>query len=164
MTKEHANSPKNSTGYRYRSPNIPMSAIRRFARQIAEKFRPDKIILFGSYAGGHPHEESDVDLLVVMPARNEIDQAVRIVLALESPFSLDLIVRTPKRLDRDLREGDWFLQEIVAKGKVLYEATNRTMGPKGRGRLSGRDKPGRGWSSALGLRVPEACPIPTETT
>jgi hypothetical protein len=41
--------------YRYRSPHIPLSAIRRFARQIAEQFRPEKIILFGSCAYGQPH-------------------------------------------------------------------------------------------------------------
>src|SRR5438876_10584224 len=63
--------------YRYRSPNIPLSAIRRFARQIGECFHPDKIILFGSYAYGRPHEESDVDLLVVMPASNEISNRSR---------------------------------------------------------------------------------------
>jgi hypothetical protein len=45
--------------YRGASPNIPLSAIRRFARQIAERFHPEKIILFGSYACGQPHNESD---------------------------------------------------------------------------------------------------------
>jgi hypothetical protein len=50
--------------YRYASPNIPLAAIRRFARRIAERFQPDKIVLFGSYAYGTPHNESDVDLLV----------------------------------------------------------------------------------------------------
>ena len=76
--------------FRYPSPNIPLSAIRRLARQIAERFHPDKIILFGSYAYGQPHEESDVDLLVIMPTRNAIDQAIRIALAFERPFSLDV--------------------------------------------------------------------------
>jgi predicted nucleotidyltransferase len=66
--------------YRYPSPNIPMSAIRRFARQIAERFQPQKIILFGSYAYGTPHEESDVDLLVVMPTRNATAESVRMPL------------------------------------------------------------------------------------
>ncbi len=75
--------------YRYPSPNIPMRAIRRFARQIAERFRPEKITLFGSYAYGTPHAESDVDLLVVMPAYNAIDQSIRITLAFDHPFSLD---------------------------------------------------------------------------
>jgi predicted nucleotidyltransferase len=50
--------------FRYHSPNIPITAIRRYARRIAEKFDPDKIILFGSYAYGQPHEWSDVDILV----------------------------------------------------------------------------------------------------
>ena len=68
-----------------------MAAIRRYARQIAERFRPDKIILFGSYANGTPHEDSDVDLLVVMPAANQVSQAVRIRLALPAPFPMDLL-------------------------------------------------------------------------
>ncbi len=130
MTKKRVKLSTGTLGYRYRSPNVPSVAIRRFAQEIAAKFRPEKIILFGSYADGHLHEESDVDLLVVMPTNNEIDQAVRITLAFESPFPLDLIVRTPKRLERDVKEGDWFLREVLAKGEVLYEATNRRLGPK----------------------------------
>lgn len=113
--------------YRYPSPNIPMSAIKRFARQIAEKFKPDKIILFGSYAYGTPNNNSDVDLLVIMPARNAIDQALKIDLAFDPPFATDLIVRTPHQLKIGLKEDDrnWFLYEITEKGKVLYEAPNR---------------------------------------
>ena len=121
-------------GYKYQSPNIPMSAISRYARQVAEKFQPDKIILFGSYAYGEPHEWSDVDILVVMPARNQIDQSVRITLAIEHPFPLDLIVRTPKRLQRDWEDGDWFLREVLAKGKVLYEKADGQVGTEGRRR------------------------------
>src|SRR5207244_10609407 len=109
---------------RCRSPNVPMAAIRRYARQIVKYFRPEKIILFGSYAYGQPHEDSDVDLLVVMPAANEINQSIRIRLALAPPFPLDLIVRTPKNLCWRLEEGDWFLREVVEKGKVLYEKTD----------------------------------------
>src|ERR1700691_5868160 len=86
--------------YRYASPNIPLTAIRRFARRIAERFHPDKIILFGSYAYGKPHDESDVDLLVIMRTRNAIDESIRITLAFEEPFSLDLIVRTPWQIER----------------------------------------------------------------
>jgi uncharacterized protein len=124
--------------YRYRSPNIPLVAIRRFARQIAERFHPEKIILFGSYAYGTPHAESDVDLLVIMPAHDAINQSIRISLAFDHPFSLDLIVRTPKQMERGLKDGNWFLREVMAKGKVLYETPNGQMGSQGRGG-SGRD-------------------------
>lgn len=105
----------------YTSPNIPMAAIRRFARAIAKQFRPDKIILFGSDAYGKPHRDSDVDILVVMPARNQIDQAIKIGCAVDAPFPLDLIVRTPHNMSWRLEAGDWFLREIVERGKVLYE-------------------------------------------
>src|SRR5438477_10825888 len=80
----------------YRGADIPMRLIRRFARQVAERFQPEKIILFGSYAYGTPHDDSDVDILVIMPCRNGIDQACRIDAAFDPPFPLDLIVRKPK--------------------------------------------------------------------
>jgi predicted nucleotidyltransferase len=120
---------------RYPSPNIPLTAIRRFARRIAERFQPDKIILFGSYAYGRPHAESDVDLLVIMPASDVVNQSIRICLAFERPFSLDLIVRTPRQVARGVKEGDWFLREITEKGKVLYEAANGSVGSQSRGGL-----------------------------
>ena len=128
--------------FRYHSPNIPMAAIRRHARRIAEKFDPERIILFGSYAYGQPHEWSDVDILVVMRAYDEINQSIRITLAFEAPFPLDLIVRTPDDLRRGLEDEDWFLREIVANGKVIYEKADQTLGPQSRGRHRRRKKPG----------------------
>jgi predicted nucleotidyltransferase len=106
---------------RYSSPDIPMAAIRRYARQIAERFRPAKIILFGSYAYGQPNEDSDVDLLVIIPARNQLDQAFKIRWQLPAPFAMDLLVITPKEMKWGLDEGESFLTEITSKGKVLYE-------------------------------------------
>lgn len=66
-----------------------MSVIRRFARMIGARFRPRRIVLFGSYAYGTPDASSDVDLLVIMPAANEIAQAVRVKQAFERPFALE---------------------------------------------------------------------------
>jgi predicted nucleotidyltransferase len=132
--KEVAEYTQRDCGYRYSSPNIPLSAIRRYARQIADKFQPDKIILFGSYVYGTPHEWSDVDLLVIMPAWNNRSKANRITSTIEAPFCLDLKVRTPKEVERDVRDGDWFLTEVITKGKVLYEKANGSLGPKSRSR------------------------------
>jgi uncharacterized protein len=114
---------------------VPLWAIRRYARQIAERFSPERIILFGSYAYGSPTPDSDVDLLVVMATRNQIEQAVRIDEAIEARgFPLDLLVRTPKVLAQRLRWGDSFMQEIVSRGKVLYEADHAAMGAQSRKR------------------------------
>lgn len=128
---------------RYQSGDVPISAIRRYVRQVVEKFQPDKVILFGSYARGDQREDSDVDLLVVMPAWNEISKACRISWELPAPFTLDLIVRTPKHLQRGLDETDWFLREVMETGKVLYAASNRAMGPKSRSRLARTTAPRR---------------------
>jgi predicted nucleotidyltransferase len=139
--------------YRYPSPDIPLTAIRRFARLIAERFRPDKIILFGSYAYGTPHAESDVDLLVIMPAYNEISKSVRITLAFDPPFALDLIVRTPQHVERGLREDDWFLREVIEKGKVLYEAPNGSVGAQSGRRLARSAGPRRAKTGPARSRV-----------
>jgi predicted nucleotidyltransferase len=116
----------------YGGPAIPMRVIRRYARAIAKQFQPDKIILFGSIAYGTPHADSDVDLLVIMPARNQLDQAFKIHCALCAPFPMDLIVRTPKEVNWRLAEGESFLTEVLSKGKTLYEKTNQRIGPQSR--------------------------------
>jgi uncharacterized protein len=108
-----------------------MREVRKFARQLAERFRPEKIVLFGSHAGGTPHEDSDVDVLVVMPCRSRAGQAVAIRWELPVPFPMDLIVRTPRQMADRLAMGDSFLKQIVANGKVLYEASDRPVGPEG---------------------------------
>jgi predicted nucleotidyltransferase len=123
----------------YTGASIPMRVIRRYARAIAERFQPDKIILFGSYAYGTPNEDSDVDLLVVMPTWNQLSQAVQIRVALTAPFPMDLIVRTPKEMKWRLEERESFLSEITSKGKVLYEKGHGRVGEKGRGRSPRRE-------------------------
>lgn len=85
----------------------------------------------GSHAYGRPHLDSDVDLLVVMPAKNEVNQALRIRLAVHAPFAMDLIVRTPENLAKRLGWNDWFLCEIVEKGIVLHDAAGARVGAKG---------------------------------
>ncbi len=131
----------------YMGADIPMRVIRRYARAIAQRFQPDKIILFGSYAYGTPNADSDVDLLVVMPTWNEISQAVQIRMALTAPFPMDLIVRTPTDMKRRLEEGEAYTTEITSKGKVLYEKGYRGVGPKGRGRSPVRARAPHTWGS-----------------
>jgi predicted nucleotidyltransferase len=102
-----------------------MSAIHDFAREVAVRFQPEKILLFGSYAYGMPNADSDVDILVIMPTRNQHDQAVKIRWEIPASFPMDLIVRTPTNLQWRLAEGDSFHSEIMSKGKVLYEKDHK---------------------------------------
>jgi hypothetical protein len=76
-----------------------------------------------------------VDILVIMPARNQLDKAFKIHWTIQPPFPLDIIVRAPKNLKWRLADGDTFLREILSKGKILYDANHQGMGAKGRSRL-----------------------------
>ena len=105
---------------------IPQEVIDQVVEQIVEKFKPQKIILFGSYARGNPRPESDVDMLVVMETPlKEVQQAIQICQQIEYRFGLDLIVHTPNHLEKRVKMGDWFMRDILKEGKVLYEAHNR---------------------------------------
>src|SRR6187200_3413249 len=93
---------------------IPQKAIDHVVKQIVEKFKPQKIILFGSYARGNPRPESDVDLLVVMETSlREVQQAIQISQEIDYRFGLDLIVHTPKYLTKRVEMGDWFIRDIL---------------------------------------------------
>lgn len=103
---------------------IQRRQIRKFAEAVAQKFRPRKIVLFGSYARGRPTEDSDVDLLVIMDRTRYRGErmSVRIRHAVPRDFPTDLLVRTPAEVGKRLRWGDCFMKEVIEKGRVLYEA------------------------------------------
>lgn len=103
--------------------SIPIEAIQAVADRIAEKFSPDKIILFGSYAYGAPKPWSDVDLFVVMDTpTGDLEQMLAISRSLSPhPFGLEIIVHSSQVLAQAVAAGDFFLKEILTRGKVLYE-------------------------------------------
>jgi predicted nucleotidyltransferase len=106
--------------------------IKQAALKIAEQFRPERIVLFGSYAYGKPTEDSDVDLLVLVRGGKRIhNRAIAIRLAFDFPFPLDLLVRSTEEFEHRITLGDYFLREIKQKGKVLYDATDSRVGQKG---------------------------------
>jgi len=102
---------------------VPMEAIRFVVARIVERFKPEKIILFGSHAYGDPKPWSDVDLLVVMEtAKTPREQRLEISRFLDDcEFRVDVISRTPQVLAYRIENRDYFLREIVSKGQVVYE-------------------------------------------
>lgn len=102
--------------------------IKRVCAQIAREFRPQRIILFGSYAYGKPTSDSDVDLLVIMPLNGRpTEKAVEISSRLEHRFPIDLLVRSPEEVRRRLAWNDFFLREATEKGVVMYESADAGM-------------------------------------
>jgi uncharacterized protein len=104
---------------------ISFLRIQEAALRIAEVVRPEKIILFGSYAHGHPNPDSDVDFLLVVKdrtkkKRHEISHKASGAL-IPRPFPVDIVVRSSKDIAPRIQGGDFFLEDIFEKGRVLYE-------------------------------------------
>jgi predicted nucleotidyltransferase len=100
-----------------------MSEIRAFVERVVAACHPQRVILFGSYAGGAPAPDSDIDLLVVVAHQGKPwRKATEIRGRARPPFPLDLLVRSPEEFRSRLDMGDVFLREIAEKGQVLYEA------------------------------------------
>jgi predicted nucleotidyltransferase len=104
---------------------ISKEKIEYFSNKIIENYHPQRVILFGSYANGEANEDSDVDMLVVMPfSGRSFDKSVEMRLKLNPEFPLDLIVMTPEYLKERENIGDYFIEDILNHGKVMYEAVN----------------------------------------
>ncbi len=97
--------------------------IRQAARRIGEKFHPQKVILFGSYASGSQTSDSDIDLLIIFSKKgNRAQRYTEVSQELEPmPLPFDLLIRSTQDIQDRLKIGDSFIEEIVHKGKVLYE-------------------------------------------
>ena len=91
--------------------------------RIVERVRPEKIILFGSYARGTAGEDSDADILVVMPVKgSKRKKATEIDIALVGlDLPVDVIVVTPEELDRNKDIIGTIIYPALKEGKVLYE-------------------------------------------
>lgn len=101
------------------SPELLQEIVDRLVRE----FHPDRIILFGSHAWGEPSADSDVDLLVVVPA-SEISPAQRASRAHRALRGLgipkDVIVRTREEVERYRLVPASLEAEILERGRPLY--------------------------------------------
>lgn len=106
-----------------RTPAESESALREVVDRIAQRFHPEKIILFGSRARGQARPDSDADLLIIMRVDgSKRQQAVQIDLALERiPIPIDLVVVTPEEVEKYREVAGTIIREAVREGKVLYE-------------------------------------------
>ncbi len=102
---------------------IKQKEIQSVVKRIAESYKPEKIYLFGSFAWGKPTKDSDVDLFIIKntEARHlDRDKTVRRIINRELPA--DLLIYTPQETQRRLGIGDFFIRNILQKGKILYES------------------------------------------
>jgi predicted nucleotidyltransferase len=95
------------------------------AEKIQRKYKPEKIILFGSLAWGRADKDSDIDLFIIKKTnQRHIDRAVEVAKILDEEnemFAIEPMVYTPQEVRDRLKMGDPFIKKILEKGQVLYE-------------------------------------------
>lgn len=101
---------------------ITTEKIQNAVSKIVAAFKPEKIILFGSWAWGTPGPDSDVDLLVVKETQDTRAESREISRMLfPRSFPIDVLVYRPRDLEQKIKEDrNLFLEDIVTNGKVLY--------------------------------------------
>jgi len=98
-------------------------SLKQATYRLVEKFKPQRIILFGSHARGNADKRSDVDILVVASFKGKrrsvmvaMDRALRGI-----GFARDIILLTPEEYDRDREIPGTIARPASQQGKVLYE-------------------------------------------
>ena len=96
--------------------------IESITAQIIKKYKPDKIILFGSAARGDISADSDADFLIIKKntphyGADRIRELSRLV---DRDIAVDFLVYRTGELEKRLSMGDPFLKGIIKEGKVLY--------------------------------------------
>lgn len=98
-----------------------LKEINNIKNQLVGKYRPDKIILFGS-AVREGEEINDVDLLIIkrdVPYYGT-DRIIELYHLMDTAVAVDYVVYTPEELSECLSLGDPFIKKILKEGKVLY--------------------------------------------
>ncbi|MBE7494481.1 MAG: nucleotidyltransferase domain-containing protein [Verrucomicrobiaceae bacterium] len=104
---------------------ISRKAIQQYCDAIAAAFKPRKIILFGSYAYGTPNEDSDVDVMVVMPKKRfRRDLGFKMRMKVPATFPVDVLVEPEDRLEARIQDRESFILDITEKGRVMYEGVH----------------------------------------
>lgn len=98
--------------------------IKKIIDKIAENYKPEAIYIFGSYVWGKPTKDSDLDLFIVKDTnkwffKRSVD-VVRPFLS-DYPMAMDVLVYNNKELKKILKGGNIFINQILSKGKKVYE-------------------------------------------
>ena len=96
--------------------------IESITAQIVEKYKPEKIILFGSASRGKFTSDSDVDFLIIKRDTPEYgaDRIRELSRLIDRNVAVDFLIYRPEEFEKRLKMGDPFLKVVLREGKVLY--------------------------------------------
>jgi len=98
------------------------SEIQNIVGQIIQKYKPSKIILFGSAGRGEYDKVNDLDFLIIkqdvplygLERMRQLDELI------ERNIACDLLVYRPDEFEERIKLGDPFIKTILREGQVLY--------------------------------------------
>ena len=101
---------------------IDKNKIKQVATQIGIKANAERVILFGSYARGNAKEDSDVDIMVIAESNLPRFKRSRELYKMFNPypFSMDLLVYTPKEIEMGKQSSLTFVSQVLKEGETLY--------------------------------------------
>ena len=102
------------------TPELIAYIVEKIVREVA----PQRVILFGSYARNEATEQSDLDLFIVQDSEESNREVRRRIekLLWGRHFGIDLVVRKPGEIQRNLDDGNpFYTHHIFKDGRVLYE-------------------------------------------
>ena len=102
---------------------IKEEEIQRLVEKIAKKYKPEKIILFGSFAWGKAGVDSDVDLLIIKKTdKKRIERNLEVKKIINGSLPVDILVYTPKEIEKSIDEDkNLFIEDILRNGKMIYD-------------------------------------------
>ena len=102
---------------------IDLATIQDIAQLIVERFAPERVILFGSYARDQAGDHSDVDLLVEMRLsdRSTRGNPVRRAIAERFVLPMDIVIRTPEAVAKHRDNPYSLVHQALKEGIILYD-------------------------------------------
>lgn len=96
--------------------------VKRLIDKIRDDYQPEKIIIFGSFANRKITRDSDVDFFIIKKTRKNRRERQQEVsrLLIDRQIPLDILVYTPEEAKKRERLGDFFIKDILQKGKLVY--------------------------------------------
>ncbi len=89
---------------------------------LIDRYKAEKVLLFGSMIGDETGEWSDLDLVIVKETnRRFLDRTKEVMQLLQLRVGADILVYTPAEFELLSRERVFVRDEIVGKGQVLYD-------------------------------------------
>ncbi|MEI7580901.1 MAG: nucleotidyltransferase domain-containing protein [bacterium] len=103
---------------------ITAAQIEAAKERLVKAYDPIKIYIFGSYAWGKPHEDSDLDLMIIIPSSNTPKPHLRTYTGHKALFGLDiakeLIVLTEQEFKDRSSNENFLAYKVKNEGLCIY--------------------------------------------